>query len=86
MKAQVNAEVDTAIDTDATTLPGQVAPTATPSLRTAVAWLYKTLRNKTTQTATQWSLYDDVGTTVDAKATVSDDGTTATKGEIGTGP
>jgi len=44
------------------------------------------LRNKTEQTATTLSIYDDAGTTVDHKATVADDGTTASKAKIVTGP
>jgi len=86
MKAEVNAEALDVINTDTLTLPGQAAPSNTPTLREAIGWLYKTMRNKKTQTATQWNLYDDAGTTIDAKATVADDGTTASKTEIGSGP
>ena len=53
---------------------------------TKLDYLYKAWRNKKTQTATTFSLFDDAGTTVDHKSTVSDDGTTATIGEIATGP
>ena len=84
--AQVNAEVSDVLKTDTIALPGQAAPPLTPTFEECVSWLYKTLRNRTTQTATQWSLYADDESTVDAKATVSDDGTTATKQEIVTGP
>lgn len=84
--AEINAEVVDVMNTDTTSLPGQGAPPLAPTLREMVAWLYKVLRNRTTQTATQWSLYADDETTIDAKATVSDDGTTATKQEVVTGP
>lgn len=84
--AEVNAEVLDIMNVDTITLPGQTAPPATPTHRQAIGWLYKVFRNKKDQDAATWQLYDDAGTTVDAKATVSDDGTTATKGEVGTGP
>ena len=67
-------------------LPGQEAPPLAPTPEQALTWLYKVLRNRTAQTATQWSLYADDETTVDAKATVSDDTTTAIVQEIVTGP
>lgn len=68
------------------TLPGQLAPPLTPTLDEAVGWLYKVLRNRKTQTSTLWALMADNESTVDAQATVSDDGTTAIKQEIVTGP
>jgi len=67
-------------------LPGQEAPPLSPTIEQAWGWLYKALRNRTTQTATQWSLLADDESTVDAKATVSDDSTTAIVQEIVTGP
>ena len=84
--AQVNAEVVDVLSVDTFALPGQGAPPATPTIVEALTWSYKNFRNKKTQTASQWSLYDDAGTTVDSKAGVTDDGTTATKQEIATGP
>lgn len=66
--------------------PGQGAPPVNPDMATKVDWIYKAFRNKTTQTATQYSLYADDGTTIDTKASLSDDGTTATRGELATGP
>jgi hypothetical protein len=65
---------------------GQGNPSANASLVDMVRYLYKAWRNRKTQTASQYSLFADDGTTVDQKATVSDDGTTTTIGEIGTGP
>lgn len=66
--------------------PGQEAPPLDPKLFVMIAYLYKMFRNKFTQTATTGSLFADDGTTVDQKTTVSDDGTTFTKGEFVSGP
>jgi hypothetical protein len=71
---------------DARSEPGQGSPPVNPDAMTKLDYLYKAWRNKKTQTATTFSLFDDAGTTVDHKSTVSDDGTTATIGEIATGP
>jgi len=71
---------------DARSEPGQGAPPVNPDAMTKLDYLYKAWRNKKTQTATTFSLFDDAGTTVDHKAAVSDDGTTATIGEVATGP
>lgn len=86
MKAEVNIEVLDVMNTDTITLPGQEAPAAAPTHREAIAWIYKNFRNRKVQSATLWELYADDGTTVDAKSTVSDDGTDAEKAEIVTGP
>ena len=56
------------------------------SLTKKIGYLYKAWRNKSDQTATLQQLYADDAATVDQKATVSDDATTFTKGEMGTGP
>lgn len=66
--------------------PGQGAPPVNPDLATKIDYLYKAWRNRSTQTATTYSLYADNGTTVDQKATVSDNGTLYDRGEIATGP
>ena len=71
---------------DARGEPAQGAPPVNPDAMTKLDYIYKAWRNKTEQTATTLSLYNDAGTVVDHKATVSDDTTTATKGEIVTGP
>ena len=86
MKASINAEVVDVVATDTITLPGQTAPPAAPTHREVLGWLFKLIRNRQTQTATQWSLMADNETTVDAKATVSDDGTTAIRQEVVSGP
>ena len=84
--AQVNAEVVDALATDTYAEPAQGAPPATASIATKIGYGYKFQRNKLEQTDTELSIYDDAGTTVDHKATVSDDGTTFTRAEIESGP
>jgi hypothetical protein len=66
--------------------PGQGNPPVNGDMATKVDYLYKAWRNRSTQTATEYSLYADDATTVDQKATASDDGTTFNRGEIATGP
>jgi|GEM_PF-1940887 len=84
--AEVNAEVVDALNVDTYAEPGQGAPAATASLAAKIGFLYKALRNKITQTATTLSVYNDAEAVVDQKATVSDDGSTYTRGEIESGP
>jgi hypothetical protein len=86
MKASVNAEVLDVLNTDTFAEPAQGAPGATITLAAKIGYLYKFLRNKVTQTSSTFSVYADDASTVDHKATVSDDGTTFTRGEIATGP
>lgn len=85
-KTDVNAEVVDALNTDTYAEPGQGAPAATTTLVAKIGYLYKFLRNKVETTSTQISIYDDAGTTVDQKSTISDDATTFTRGEFGSGP
>lgn len=84
--AAVNAEVVDALNTDTYAEPGQGTPLATTSLAAKINYLYKNWRNRKTQTATEWALYNDDATTVDQKSTVSDNATTADKTEVITGP
>lgn len=63
----------------------QGAPSATPTLKEAVMLPYMKVRNKSTVTATQDSVYNDADTVI-AKSTLSDDGTTFTKDEMVSGP
>lgn len=77
---------DDAINSDTYAEPGQGAPAATTTLAAKINYLYKAWRNKSTQTSTTYSLFADDAATVDQKATVSDDATTFTKGEVATGP
>ena len=84
--AQVNAEVVDGLATDTYAEPGQEAPAATNTIAAKLGYLFKAWRNRSTQTSTQYSLYNDDATTLAQKATVSDDATTFDKGEVGTGP
>lgn len=85
-EAEVKAQVVAALSTDTYPEPGQGAPPATASIVSKLGYLHKAWRNRTTQTATQYSLYGDDATTVHHKATVSDDGTTLNRAEVATGP
>lgn len=84
--ANAKTAVVAALTTDTYAEPGQGAPPATASIKDKIGYLYKWRRNKKTQTATTLSLFADDQSTVDQKAVVSNDGTTATVAEIGTGP
>jgi len=84
-QAQVNAQVVDALATDTYAEPGQGAPAATASLAAKINYLYKFLRNKIATTSTLINVYNDAGDTVDQKSTISDDGTTFTRGEFGSG-
>ena len=86
MKASVNAEVVDALNVDTYAEPGQEAPPATTTLVKKLGYLYKFLRNRKTQTSTTLSVFADDATTVDQKATISDNGTTYDHGEVATGP
>lgn len=86
MKAEVNAEVDTALITTTYAEPGQGTPGATISIKDKIGYLYKAWRNKSDQDSTTYQLYNDDASTVDQKATVSDATGVATKGEVTTGP
>lgn len=66
--------------------PGQGTPAASLSPLTKLAYLFKAWRNRSTQTATAYKLYNDDAITVDQKATTSDDGATYDKSEIAAGP
>lgn len=84
--AQVKTQVVAALNTDTYAEPVQGAPVATTTLVDKIGHLYKAYRNKKTQTSATFSLFADDAVTVDQKAAVSDDGTTFTSGEIGSGP
>jgi len=85
------ATVDTVVDAilamldDARTEPGQGAPPVNPDLATKIDYLYKDWRNKKTSDSDSEDLYNDAGDTVDQTRTLSDDGSTFTKGEMGSG-
>ena len=84
--AQVNAEVLDVLTTDTFAEPGQGTPAATASLKDKIGYIYKFLRNRKTATSSQLSVYNDDATTVDHKATISDNGTTYDEGEWASGP
>lgn len=84
--AAVNGEMVDVLKVDTSALPGQAAPTVTPTIEEMLEFLYKAWRNKKEQTATEFRIYDDAGAVVDQKATVSDDGSVTTVEEIATGP
>lgn len=79
--AQVNTEVVDALGTDVIAEMAQGIPPATPTFKQALMYLYMTLRNKLTVTATEKAIYDDAGVKV-AKKALSDDATTYTEAEM----
>lgn len=82
----VPADIYDAMILGALAQPGQEAPAATNNLARMVAYLFKAWRNRKVQSSSQYSLYNDNATTVDQKATVSADGTSADVGEVASGP
>ncbi len=79
--AQVNAQVVDALDTDTyAELAG--VPAATSTLTDKIGWLFALARNKVKQTATTQTLRNDADGGNIAQATVSNDGTTATRNEF----
>jgi len=84
--AQVNAQVLDVLNVDTFAEPGQNAPTATPTMRLMFHYLYKAWRNLSTQTASQYSLYNNAGDAIDQKSTDSDDNTSTSLGKVISGP
>lgn len=84
--AQTTAQTDLDTLTDATALPGQEAPTATPTQVEAIMYLYKAWSNKSTQTNSLYQLFNRGGATVDQKADVEDASGTFTASEVESGP
>ncbi|MCP3686546.1 MAG: hypothetical protein GY861_28240, partial [bacterium] len=83
--AQVNAEVVDVLRTDTVSEMGQGAPPSSPSIEQAINYLYRMFRNKSLTVANGIEIYDDAGSTVLFKATLSDDLTTLFKSEYVTG-
>ena len=77
--AQVNAEVLDVMVTD--TFAEVTIPAATASIKDMIHYTFSRVRNKTTQTATTLTVRNDADSGNLGTATVSDDGTTFTKGE-----
>jgi hypothetical protein len=85
--ANINAEVDTALDTAISEL-AQGVPPATPTLREGVMLLYMALRNKldvTTSGADFLEIHNDAGTVITKKA-LTDDGSDYSEAECVSGP
>ena len=85
-QAQVKTQMVAALSTDTYAEPGQGTPAATASVTGKLGYLYKSLINQYTQTATAFNLFNNAGNIVDQKATVSDDGTTFERTNIISGP
>ena len=81
----VNAQVVDALNVDTYAEPGLGAPAATTTLVEKIGYLYKAWRNKATQDTGSYDLYSDDEVTVDQAANTLDDGTTFTRGEVGSG-
>ena len=78
--AEVNAQVVDALATDTYAELG-AAPAATASITTMLGWLFALARNKMTQTSTTSTLRNDADSGNIATSTISDNGTTFTRGE-----
>jgi hypothetical protein len=85
-QTDVKNQVVAALITDTYPEPGQGAPGVNISLKDKIGYLYKAFRNKITQTSTTLSIFNDDTSTVDHKATVTDDTVTYTRSEISAGP
>ena len=79
-ETQVNAQVLDVLNTD---VFGELSapPAASSALAAKLTWLFMWARNKATATAADRKLYADDGSTVVSTETITDDGTTFTKGE-----
>lgn len=80
--AQVNAQVLDVLNVDTFAEMGSGAPTATPTLKEMLMYLYMALRNASQATATERRIANNAGTVI-AKATMSDNGTTFNQGKLG---
>ena len=78
---QIEAEVDANTFSVSCTEPTAVVA-ASPTIQAAISWLLTLARNKITQSSTTQTLLADNGTTPIATASVSDDGSTFTRGEF----
>ena len=70
----------------ATTTEPTSPPAATASLEAKINWLFLIFRNKKTVTASEQKFHAEDASTVVGKETLTDDGTTMTKGETAAGP
>jgi hypothetical protein len=79
-RGRVNAEVLDVLNVDTFAEPSAV-PAATSTLVAKIQWLFALARNKITQNATTQTLRNDADSASIGTSTVSDDGTTMTRGE-----
>lgn len=79
------ATVKEILFTDTTSELPQQAPPANATLAVQVRYLYQYAMGLRTTTETELSMFDAAGTTKIAKATLSDDGATGTKGALVSG-
>ena len=79
--ANVNTEVADVLTVD-TNAELSALPGASPTILQLIQFLYQSIRFKETVTATTKTIYKDDGTTTLGTSTLSDDGTTFTRGEI----
>lgn len=84
--AQVNAEVVDALAVDTYPLPGQITPSATPTLAAAIMQCFQSETNPKDQDATTQRIYNRAGSVVHQKRTASDDTTTGALGALVAGP
>jgi hypothetical protein len=82
LAADAGTEIADAVLDRAITEPSGVFAWGAASLRTVIQLVGAMARNKQTQTATTFTLRNDADSGTIATATVSDDGTTTTKGEL----
>ena len=82
MKAEVESEVNDALDTVITEITGASDIPTTPTMRQALMLPYMWIRNDSTVTATERRIKNDVGTEI-LDATMSDDSTTFSPGKLG---
>lgn len=75
---QVNAEMADVLTVDTVAEQSSGAPPSATTIAKMIGYLYMTLRNKNTQTSTEFAIYNNAGTKI-AKATCSDNGVTFTK-------
>lgn len=81
MKAEVNAEVVDTLSTDTYVEPIS-APSTTASIVTKLNWVFTLAKNKILQTENTQTIRNDADTADIATASVSDDGTTFTRGKF----
>lgn len=79
---QINSEVVDALTVDVISELSSGAPTANPTIASAIMLLYMALRNKRVTSSSESKIYNNAGTAI-SKAAVSDNGTEFTKEQFG---